>query len=147
MDIESQATDTTREGPAGQARQYVELGWEQVEHPRKESLLLLYTKGRKSGAYRRTPLIFHFGDEDSVTLIANNGGRPNHPDWYFNLESDPNVSIRYRNEFYDAVAHILDGDEREEVWGRIAESVPHLAESQEGIGRIIPIVRVTRASA
>ena len=147
MDIEAQATNTTRKGPDEHARQYAELGWEGLDHPHKEKLFLLYTKGRKSGQYRRTPLVFHFPDDESVVLVANNGGRPRHPDWYLDLDADPTVWIRYRDDFYEAAAMTVPTGEREDLWDKLTEYAPQLAESQANQERVIPLIRVTRKAS
>src|SRR4051794_14826500 len=53
-------------------------------------ILLLTTKGRKSGEMRTTPLIF-VSNGDSPAIIASKGGAPEHPDWYQNLAAEPHV--------------------------------------------------------
>jgi len=53
----------------------------------KFKILLLTTKGRKSGLDRTTPLGY-FDHEGGYLIIASNGGQAKHPDWYFNLKSD-----------------------------------------------------------
>ena len=95
---------------------------------------------------RRTPLVYHFADEDSLVLVGNNGGRDYHPDWYHNLTADPAVWIRNRDNFYQANAVSIDDDEHPQIWSRLVEKLPHLAESQEKVDRTIPLVRVTRIS-
>src|SRR5688500_12682594 len=56
------------------------------------TLLLLHTKGAKSGLPRTNPLVY-LPDGDRYVVIASKGGAPTHPDWYFNLLADPNVEI------------------------------------------------------
>jgi deazaflavin-dependent oxidoreductase (nitroreductase family) len=144
VDIEAQAVNTSREHSAGQAQEYIDKGWEKVEHQAKEKLLLLYTKGRKSGNIWRTPLIYHFPDETSLLLVANNGGRDQHPDWYLNIVADGTVWIRNRDDVYEADAVTLVGDERADVWARLVGSMPFFEESQSKMERTIPLIRVTR---
>ncbi len=55
--------------------------------------LLLTTRGRKSGQARRTALIYA-RDGDSYVVMASYGGSPTHPDWYLNIEADPEVVVQ-----------------------------------------------------
>jgi deazaflavin-dependent oxidoreductase (nitroreductase family) len=54
------------------------------------TVLLLTTKGRKTGRRRTTPLIY-VKHEDAYVIVASNGGAPQHTGWYKNLERDPDV--------------------------------------------------------
>ena len=51
-------------------------------------LLLLTTKGAKSGAERTTPLVYS-RDGERVVIIASMGGAPKHPAWFHNLRVHP----------------------------------------------------------
>ena len=55
--------------------------------------ILLYTTGRVSGEFCRTPLRFFEVDGDLV-VAASYGGSPQHPHWYLNLVEDPRVWVR-----------------------------------------------------
>ena len=56
------------------------------------TLLLLHTIGARSGLPRIAPLV-HLKDEDRYLIVASKGGAPAHPDWYFNVKANPNVTI------------------------------------------------------
>ncbi len=51
-------------------------------------LLLLSTKGRRSGRVWTNPLLF-VREDDAFVVIASNGGQDRHPAWYLNLQADP----------------------------------------------------------
>ena len=70
-------------------RRYRETGGE-VGHQwkRGSKILLLTTKGRKSGEPRTKPLIYE-ADGDRYVIVASKGGAPEHPDWYENLRGRP----------------------------------------------------------
>ncbi|HET7271436.1 MAG TPA: nitroreductase/quinone reductase family protein, partial [Rubrobacter sp.] len=51
-------------------------------------ILILTTRGRKSGLERTVPLQF-FPDGDDMIIVAANSGLPSPPGWYFNLTADP----------------------------------------------------------
>ena len=63
-------------------RRYRETGGE-VGHKwkRGSKILLLTTKGRKSGEPRTKPLIYE-QDGDRYVIVASKGGTPEHPSWY-----------------------------------------------------------------
>jgi deazaflavin-dependent oxidoreductase (nitroreductase family) len=54
-------------------------------------ILLLTTRGRRSGRARTNPLMFA-RDGESFVVIASNAGRQRHPGWYWNVTSSPEVS-------------------------------------------------------
>ena len=53
-------------------------------------IIIVTTKGNKSGNVRKTPLmrVEHDGE---YALVASMGGAPKHPVWYYNLRADPDV--------------------------------------------------------
>ena len=55
-------------------------------------VLLLTTKGRRSGK-QRTVALLYLEDDGALLVIASLGGAPTNPDWYHNLVANPNVSI------------------------------------------------------
>ena len=102
-------------------------------------VLLLTTKGRKSGLERTTPLGF-FDHEDGYLIIASNGGMPTHPDWYHNLKSDPKVTLQIKDQVINARAKILNGKTRTPVWKRIVAEAPQYGEYEGKTDRLIPVV-------
>ena len=93
-------------------QRYRETGGE-VGHrwKRGSKILLLTTKGRKTGEPRTTPLIYE-EDGDRYVIVASQGGAPTHPGWYRNLEKDPNVELQVRHEVFPARARTAQGEER-----------------------------------
>ena len=47
-------------------------------------VLLLTTKGRKTGRPRTSPMTY-FEEDGAIVLVASYGGRPHNPDWFENL--------------------------------------------------------------
>jgi deazaflavin-dependent oxidoreductase (nitroreductase family) len=107
-------------------------------------LLLLTTKGRKTGREYTTPIVFS-RDGDRLLVYASQGGAPTHPDWYLNLEQDPRVVVEVGPERYEAIATPLEGEERDREFAAQAARVHAFAEYQEKTSRIIPVVALTRA--
>jgi deazaflavin-dependent oxidoreductase (nitroreductase family) len=126
-------------------RRYRETGGE-VGHIWKEgaTILLLTTKGRKTGNPTTTPLIYA-ADGDRFVIVASKGGSPEHPGWYENLTKDPNVELQVKDEVFAARAHDAEGEERERLW-RLANTVwKHYDEYQQKTDREIPVVVLERA--
>src|SRR4051812_26384763 len=68
-------------------------------------VLLLTTRGRKSGAQRTVPVV-PFVDAGETYVIASMGGQPQHPAWYFNLQADPKVDVQFGSDQYRARAEV-----------------------------------------
>lgn len=105
--------------------------------------LLLTTTGRKTGQPRSLPLIY--GEHgDSFIIIASKGGMAEHPLWFENLQNNPDASIQVGAQSLDVSMRIAEGNERQEIWGRMAAIYPPYDEYQEKTGgRIIPVVVLT----
>ena len=72
-------------------------------------ILILTTRGRKSGEERLRPLIF--GEENGrYVVVASQGGAPSHPDWYLNLSADPNVHVQVKGDRFAARARTAEVD-------------------------------------
>lgn len=107
------------------------------------TVLLLTTKGRKSGEPRELPLIFDEHDGDYV-IVASKGGAPTHPAWYLNLAEDPEVTVQVRADRFQARARTASADERPELWKLMNQSWPSYDEYQQKTDREIPVVVLER---
>lgn len=113
-----------------------------VEGMRREMLLLLTTRGRRTGVERTTPLMFHRHGDDLV-VIASNDGAVRHPDWYLNVVADPRVVVEVGDARFAATATVAQGARREELWASLLEAFPFFAAHQAGVDREIPLVVLT----
>ena len=125
-------------------RRYRESGGE-VGHiwKRGSKILLLTTKGRKTGEPRTTPLIYENAD-DAYVVVASKGGAPEHPGWYANLAKTPEVELQVRDEVFAAHARIADGEERERLWKLAAQQWPAYDDYAKKTDREIPVVVLER---
>ncbi len=101
--------------------------------------LILTTTGRKSGKEYPTPLIFG-RDGDGYVIVASQGGRPDHPDWYKNLVATPEAQVQVKGDKFRAQARTAEGEERERLWKTMNEIWPHYDEYQTKTDRVIPVV-------
>ncbi|XQE82968.1 nitroreductase family deazaflavin-dependent oxidoreductase [Streptomyces microflavus] len=105
--------------------------------------LLMDYVGRRSGAVRRTVLMYGRDGEDYL-IVASNGGSDRPPLWYLNLRDNPEVELRVGTERFPAVAATLPAEEKARVWPRLVELFPRYAQYQAGTRRDIPVIRLTR---
>jgi proline iminopeptidase len=126
-------------------RTYRETGGE-VGHLWREgsTILLLTTKGRKTGEPRTTPLIYA-EDGGKYVIVASKGGAPEHPGWYRNIENDPNVELQVKDEVFAAHARTAEGDERDRLWRKANEVWKHYDEYATKTDREIPVVVLERS--
>jgi deazaflavin-dependent oxidoreductase (nitroreductase family) len=112
---------------------------------RGKPVLLLTTRGRKSGAQRTVPVV-PFVDGDETYVIASMGGQPQHPAWFFNLEANPQVEVQLGSDRWRARAQVLPPEERARIWPRITAAMPNFGEYQKKTSRVIPVVHLARES-
>lgn len=140
--IDDRATENPSPWATQHIDQYLESDGEEVDHRLAKNMILLYTKGRKTGRLRRTPIV-HLPDEDDLIVIASKGGAPTHPEWFLNLRDDPQVWVRHKAQVFEAGAEILQGKEYEEMWRRVTDWAPGFQTYQDRTKRTIPLVRLT----
>lgn len=106
-------------------------------------LLILTTKGAKSGETRETPLVYT-RDGDRLVIVASKGGSPTHPAWYHNLRAHPNVTVELLGKRFEARATVVDGDEYERLYQQHAEPNPGFLEYRKKTSRKIPVIVLER---
>lgn len=103
------------------------------------AVLLLTTRGRKTGKSRTSPVCCVV-DGDRLVVAAAAAGRPRHPAWYLNLRDDPRVGVQLGAVRRTMVATRADGSERERLWERLRRQYPVCEEYQRRTRRSIPVV-------
>ena len=108
-------------------------------------LLLLHTKGARSGAERINPMMYR-ADGNRIFVFASFAGRPENPAWFHNLVANPQVNVEIGDETYAATATVLTGAERDQVFADQAGQYPGFAEyARQTTGiRTIPVLELTR---
>lgn len=110
-----------------------------------KDLLLLHTRGAKTGEPRLHPLVCMEAD-GGLCIIASAGGAPSHPAWFHNLAANPDVEIEYGTERFKARAEIVLEPERSAHYERAAARYSFFgdyAEKTAGI-REIPVIILKR---
>src|SRR6266567_1020902 len=106
-------------------------------------LILLTTKGAKTGQPRIIPLMYvPYGN--SILAIASKGGAVHHPQWYHNVLAHPQVTVEVGTERFETTARVLTGEERTQAFARAVEVFPPYGEYQKKTAREIPVIALSR---
>lgn len=109
-------------------------------------VLLLTTRGARSGEERTSPLVFT-RDGERLVIVASKGGAPSHPAWYHNLVAHPEVTVEVGPERFRARAHVVEDDkEYERIYGAHAEVNPTFNDYRRKTTRRIPVVVLERVA-
>ena len=73
-------------------------------------------------------------------IVASNGGAPNHPAWFLNLQANPEADIQVGRRRFRVRAREVRDAERERLWARIVRINPGYAVYQKRTARQIPVV-------
>ncbi|MEU4693499.1 nitroreductase family deazaflavin-dependent oxidoreductase [Actinoplanes sp. NPDC023714] len=107
-------------------------------------ILILFTKGRKTGEQRSHALIFR-EHEGAYLVVASKGGTDAPPAWFVNLQADPAVEVQIKADRFAARARVATPAEKPEMWAKMAEVWPDYDEYQKKTSREIPVVVLERA--
>jgi proline iminopeptidase len=108
------------------------------------TILLLTTKGRKTGLDRTVPLIYDLDGANPV-IVASKGGAPDHPGWFKNLVQTPDAEVQILDRHVPVRAREAEGEERVHLWEQMNRMWPHYEEYQAKTDRRIPVVVLERA--
>ena len=106
-------------------------------------LILLTTRGAKTGQTRIYPLM-SVPDGENYIAVASKGGAPKNPLWYNNLLAHPDVTVENGNETFAAHARLLDGDERAQAFEKAVAVYSPYADYQKKTARLIPVFLLER---
>jgi F420H(2)-dependent quinone reductase len=106
-----------------------------------QPILLLHTRGARSGQPRTTPLLYTPRGEAFV-VVASKAGDPHHPAWYHNLRAHPDgVAIEVDGTRTAVRPYVAEGPEREQLWRVVNDNYNGYDVYQARAGeRLIPIV-------
>jgi deazaflavin-dependent oxidoreductase (nitroreductase family) len=106
-------------------------------------VLILTTKGAKSGVARENPLAYT-RDGENIVVVGSKGGAPMHPSWYHNLLTHPEVTVEVQGEKFKARAHVPQGEEYERLYTQHADILPTFHEYRKRTSRQIPVIILQR---
>ncbi len=128
--------------PSAWVRDQVELyessGGKEGTTLRDVPVIILTTKGVKSGKIRKSPLM-RVEYDGNYAAVASLGGAPKHPVWYYNVMADPHVELQDGPVKQDMKAREVTGEEKAQWWERAVAAWPDYAEYQRKTDRQIPV--------
>ncbi|GGP82785.1 nitroreductase family deazaflavin-dependent oxidoreductase [Saccharothrix coeruleofusca] len=101
-------------------------------------VIVLTTKGNRSGKIRKTPLM-RVEHDGVYAVVASQGGAPKHPVWYYNIRSTPTVELQDGPVRKDYTAREVTGEEKAVWWERAVAAYPDYADYQRKTDREIPV--------
>lgn len=104
--------------------------------------LLLDHVGRKSGTSFTVPLLY-VRDGADLVVVASQGGRPEHPQWYRNLVANPDTHVQVGAERSAVRAAVADAGERDRLWPKLVDAYADFDTYQSWAEREIPVIVLT----
>ena len=101
-------------------------------------VILLTTRGVKSGKLRKVPLM-RVEHDGVYAIVASLGGAPKNPVWYNNVVAHPEVELQDGAESGRYSAREVTGEEKATWWERAVAAYPDYADYQERTDRQIPV--------
>jgi deazaflavin-dependent oxidoreductase (nitroreductase family) len=113
------------------------IGW-------NKRALLLWHRGRVSGALHVAPLLY-VEDGERFVVVGSNGGDPRDPQWWKNLQKEATTQVQVGRQRYAVRARLADPLETLRLWPILDDSYAHYARYREhSAPRTIPIVLLER---
>lgn len=106
-------------------------------------MLLLTTRGRKTGQRRTLPLAYveYKGD---LIVVASNGGSDKPPAWWLNLRSAATAEVQVNSESFEVSWTEAPKQERMAYWRRLQAAIPAYRIYRVRTEREIPILLLRR---
>jgi deazaflavin-dependent oxidoreductase (nitroreductase family) len=108
------------------------------------SVVLLTTRGAKSGRVRTNPLVGLPRDDGTIYVFASAAGSPKHPAWYHNILAHPAVEVEYGDSSFRATATPITGPDRDQIYAEQAARMPGFADYEAKTERVIPVIALVR---
>jgi deazaflavin-dependent oxidoreductase (nitroreductase family) len=110
-------------------------------------VILLTTKGAKSGAERIVALGGFQEGENAWIIVASKGGSKTHPAWLNNMIAHPDdIWLEVGKRKMKVHAESLRGVERDEAYSRVVAAAPQYGAYPKKTDRVIPVIRLTPIS-
>jgi F420H(2)-dependent quinone reductase len=106
-----------------------------------QPILLLHTRGARSGEARTSPLLYTPHGEGFV-VVASKAGAAGHPAWYHNIRANPDaVAVDVGGRRIPVRPRVVEGAEREDLWRRVNDNYNGYEVYQGRAGsRTIPVL-------
>ncbi|MFF3246746.1 nitroreductase family deazaflavin-dependent oxidoreductase [Streptomyces sp. NPDC002870] len=138
MPLEGEYEPSPEKWVRDQVELYEKSGGTKGTTMRGMPVVVLTTRGAKSGKIRKSPLM-RVEHEGTYAVVASLGGAPKHPVWYYNVVADPRVELQDGPVRKDMRAREVTGDEKALWWERAVAAYPDYAEYQKKTDRRLPV--------
>jgi deazaflavin-dependent oxidoreductase (nitroreductase family) len=106
----------------------------------KFKVLILTTRGRKSGKIHVNP-VGYFEHDGGYLVVASNAGRASNPAWYYNIQGNPNdVEIQVMDKKMKVTPQIILGAPRRPLYDWVVSQAPNFGDYEKKSTREIPLV-------
>jgi deazaflavin-dependent oxidoreductase (nitroreductase family) len=121
-----------------QVQEYEGSGGTSGTTMRDMPVVIVTTRGAKSGKVRKVPLmrVEHNGE---YAAVASMGGAPKNPVWYNNLLANPHVVLQDGAVVQAMTAREVTGEEKSTWWQWCVAAFPDYADYQARTERSIPV--------
>lgn len=106
-----------------------------------QPILLLHTRGARSGEPRTTPLLYTPLKRGFI-VVASKAGAAHHPAWYHNIRAHPEaVSVELNGRRVAVRPRVVEEPERSELWRRVNDNYNgYETYAARAGGRVIPLI-------
>jgi deazaflavin-dependent oxidoreductase (nitroreductase family) len=106
-------------------------------------LLVLHTRGAKTGRPRQSPMIY-LRDDERIVVVASIGGNPRNPGWYHNLRADPDAEVEIAGGRRQVRARQATAEEAAALWPRLHDMWPAWQTYKTRTDREFPVMILER---
>jgi F420H(2)-dependent quinone reductase len=138
MPLHGEYEPSPSEWAAKQVAEFEASGGSRGNTMRGMPVIILTTRGAKTGKIRKTPLM-RVENEGRYAVVASLGGAPKHPVWYYNVKANPHVELQDGPVKQDMIAREVTGDEKAKWWEVAVDAYPDYADYQRKTDRQIPV--------
>lgn len=138
MPLDGVYEPSTEQWVRDQVEQYESSGGTEGTLLRGMPVVVLTTKGAKSGLLRKSPLM-RVEHDGSYAIVGSMGGAPKDPVWVHNVRAHPVVELQDGTVRQDMTAREISGDEKKVWWQRAVDAFPPYREYQAKTRRDIPV--------
>lgn len=138
MSLNGEYEPSTAQWVRDQVDEYEGSGGSSGTTMRDMPVVIVTTRGAKTGKVRKVPLM-RVGHDGEYAAVASMGGAPRNPVWYNNLVADPRVELRDGTVVQAMTAREVSGAEKAIWWERCVAAFPDYADYQVKTDRSIPV--------
>lgn len=142
MSMNGEYAPSTAQWVREQVDEYEGSGGRSGTTMRGMPVIIVTTRGARSGKLRKVPLmrVEHDGE---YAAVASMGGAVKNPVWYLNLLADPRVEVQDGTVVRAMTARELTGEEKAIWWERCVAAFPDYAAYRAKAEREIPVFVLT----